>query len=87
MVAFPLLVAASGLWFRVRLVWFSTVLAAVAYCALICTAVPPLGEGGDWHHHLIFVVALVILGTATAYQVWRVRALSQYYERRPLAGD
>lgn len=84
-VAFPLLVAASGLWFRVRLVWFNTALAALAYSALTSTADPPPEEVGTWHHHLIFVMALVAVGTATAYQVWRVRALSRYYERRPLA--
>ncbi len=85
-VAFPLLVATSGLWFRVRLVWFSTVLAALAYSVLTSTAEPPTEEAGLWHHHLIFVAALVMVGAATAYQVWRVRALSRYYERRPLVG-
>jgi serine/threonine-protein kinase len=86
-VAFPLLVATSGLWFRVRLVWFSTALAGLAYAALTGTAAPPAEEAGLWHHHLIFVAALVLIGTATAYQVRRVRALSRYYERRPITGD
>ena len=36
------------------------------------------------HRHLIFVVGLVVLGSVVAYQVNRVRALSRYYERRPL---
>jgi tRNA A-37 threonylcarbamoyl transferase component Bud32 len=85
-VAFPLLIATAGLWFRVRLVWFSTALAAVAYTLLTATAQPPSEEGGLWHHHLIFVAALLMVGTVTAYQVWRVRALSRYYERRPLPG-
>ena len=85
-VAFPLLIATAGLWFRVRLVWFSTALAAVAYTLLTATAQPPSEEAGLWHHHLIFVAALLMVGTVTAYQVWRVRALSRYYERRPLPG-
>ena len=37
-VGYPLLVAASGLWFRVRLVWFTTLLAEAAYGALLLDA-------------------------------------------------
>lgn len=85
-VAFPLLVATSGLWFRVRLVWYTTALASLAYSALTIAADPPDEEVGMWHHHLIFVAALAMVGAATAYQVWRVRALSRYYERWPLGG-
>ena len=46
-----------------------------------------LADGGRIngpHRHLIFVVGLLVLGSMVAYQVNRVRALSRYYERRPL---
>jgi hypothetical protein len=36
----------------------------------------------DEGRHAFYLVALVILGAITAYQVSRVRALSRYYERR-----
>ncbi len=34
LVGYPLLIAASGLWWRVRLVWVTTLLALAAYGAL-----------------------------------------------------
>ena len=46
-VGYPLLVAASGLWFRVRLVWFTTALAEAAYGLLVLDARP---RGSLWQH-------------------------------------
>jgi serine/threonine-protein kinase len=84
-VGFPALVATSGLWFRVRLVWFMTALCAAAYLALLWDAkVPgePLHE--PLYRHIILLVVLVGLGFVVAYQVKRIRALSRYYEHRHL---
>jgi serine/threonine-protein kinase len=88
-IGYPLLVAASGLWFRVRLVWFTTLVAEVAYAALVLDYVLrglPEHSILDFHlnHHVIFMVGLAVLGFVMAYQVQRVRALSRYYEHRPL---
>jgi serine/threonine-protein kinase len=80
LVCYPLVVGGAGLWFRTGLVWFTTAAAAVAYAVLIL-AQPP---SGLWHHHVLFLIALAVLGVAVAYQVRRVRALSRYYEQRPL---
>jgi serine/threonine-protein kinase len=83
-VGYPVLVAASGLWFRVPLVWFTTGVTAAAYAALIFGLPTPLGGLHEPHHHFIFLVALSVLGALVAYQVYRIRALSRYYENRPL---
>ncbi len=82
---FPGLVAASGLWFRERLVWFMCALSIVAYLwlMLFLTLVgPPLRE--PLFRHIILLVVLVVLGVVVAYQVKRIRALSRYYEHRQL---
>ena len=36
------------------------------------------------HKHAIFLVGLVLLAFMTSYQVYRVRALSRFYEHRRL---
>src|SRR5262249_51443824 len=84
LVTFPTLIAASGLWFRVALVWFTTALCEVSYAFLI---VYHLANGDvikTPHQIVIVAVTVVAVGFVIAYQVQRVRALSRYYERRPL---
>jgi hypothetical protein len=84
LVAYPCLIVASGLWFRVALVWWTTALSVLSYLVLLTQAL----LGGETiqapHRNVIYVVALVTVGFVTAYQVKRVRALSRYYENRPL---
>jgi serine/threonine-protein kinase len=78
---YALLVAGAGLWFRLRLVWFTTAMAEVAFGLLV------LSSGRDHiypHHAILFAVFLAVLGYVVAYQVRRVRALSRHYEHRPL---
>jgi len=87
-VGYPLLIVASGLWFRVRFVWFMTSLSLVSYSILIwdfyCRR-PELQANFDdrFQRHVIFVVALVVLASAVAYLVDRVRTLSSFYGARP----
>jgi serine/threonine-protein kinase len=87
MIGYPLLIVASGLWFRVRLVGLMTVLSLLSYAVLVVDyyavrtwlkVEPPL----DSDDHVYFVVGLIAMGAAVAYQVQRVRALSRFYERR-----
>jgi serine/threonine-protein kinase len=80
-----LLVIASGLWFRERLVWLTTGMAVVAYALLVMV----VGFEGSLapespYRHVVFAAALAVSGVITGYQVKRVRALSLYYEHRPL---
>ncbi|SIO66591.1 serine/threonine protein kinase [Singulisphaera sp. GP187] len=85
LVGYPLLIAASGLWSRARLVWFTTALAEIGYLLLFLD---------HWHHPSwassraqypnIFMAALAVTGFVVARQVKRMWALSHYYEHRPL---
>jgi tRNA A-37 threonylcarbamoyl transferase component Bud32 len=80
-----LLVAASGLWFREHLVWVTTAMAVAAYGALAVNAgLFRTVQVESPYRHVVFVAALAVSGLITGYQVKRVRALSQYYETRPL---
>ena len=80
-----LLVGASGLWFRERLVGFTTILALASYASLgLVAARVGTGAGDFAHQHLLFLTLLTIMGLIIGYQVKRVRALSLYYEHRPL---
>jgi serine/threonine protein kinase len=84
LVGYPLLIAASGLWFRVRLVWLTTLLSEAAYATLAFDAsargVP--GDRPQWSN--IFMAALAVTGFIVAHQVRRLWALSFYYEHRPM---
>lgn len=81
LVIYPLLITASGLWFQVRLVWVTTVTTAVGLLVLVWMK-PELAE--PLHYPLLVLTVLAAVGAATAYQVKRVRALSRFYERRPV---
>jgi serine/threonine-protein kinase len=84
-VGYLVLVVAAGLWFRVGLVWFTTLLAEAAYAVLVVDAaargVP--GVRDQWPN--IFMAAVAVTGFVVAHQVRRLWALSSYYERRPVA--
>lgn len=77
---YPLLIAASGLWFRVRMVWFMMSLCLAAFGVLVVlnpwnAPVPP-------HYPVLIAAMLLIVGMIVAYQVRRVRVLSRYFEQR-----
>jgi len=83
LVGYPLLIVGSGLWFRVRFVWFMTVLSLLSYGVLVIDFYcwrPELHAavqaGPD--RHVIFGVALLVLGAVVAYLVHRVRTLSRF---------
>jgi eukaryotic-like serine/threonine-protein kinase len=81
--SFVVLIATSGLWFRVPVVGLTTVLAIVGYGLLLGA------EFNQAHHleqvnwHIAFLVLLSLTAGAVAYQVHRVKALSRFYRRRP----
>jgi serine/threonine-protein kinase len=90
LVGYPLLIAASGLWWRVRLVWVTTLLATVAYVWLYVDAALAWRDGHlawrpspDLQHPNIFLAGLLLTGYVVARQVKRILLLSQYYEHRP----
>lgn len=85
LVGYALLIAASGLFFRVRLVWFMTLSCVLGYAALLELR-QRLYSGGaieeaPWQYPILFAVVLTVLGMVIAYQVFRVRVLNRYYRR------
>jgi serine/threonine-protein kinase len=81
-VGYPLLIAASGLWFRVPLVWFTTALAAASYSGLYLAARFVHRSEMPRQYPNIYLAALVVTGFVVARQVKRILALSTYYENR-----
>ncbi len=83
-VGYPLLIAASGLWYRVQLVWLTTIFAMSAYGLLVIDKLmfAPYWKSAQFPN--IFLAALAVNGFVVARQVKRIRALSSYYERRPI---
>jgi len=84
-VAFAALIVASGLWFHVPTVAYTTALSVAAYVALIAfdrfaaRSVP--GPVHKYHHY--YIIALAAIGVMVTFLVLRVRALVQLYERKP----
>ena len=83
LVGYPLLIVASGLWFRVRFVWFITMLSLCSYGIVVLDFYrwrPGLQASFNAvrQRHVIFAVALVVLGSLVAYLVHRVRTLSDF---------
>jgi serine/threonine-protein kinase len=83
LVGYPFLIAASGLWFQVHLVWFTTICCEAAYILLLL-ATPNFPVMYMAHYHVIVIVTLAVEGFVVAYQVQRIRVLNRYYENRPL---
>jgi eukaryotic-like serine/threonine-protein kinase len=87
LVGYALIIVGSALWFRVRFVWFTTLLSLLSYGVLMIDyyywrpdklgAVIQLTVD----RHVIFAVALIVLGSMVAYLVRRVRTLSNFYGR------
>ena len=88
LVGYPLLVAGSGLWFRVRFVWFMTALALVSYAILVLDfyrwrpAEFRAAYDPGPTHHVMFALALVVLACIVSYLVHRVRVLSKFCGRQ-----
>jgi len=85
---YPLLIVGSGLWFRVRFVWYITALSLASYAVLVFDYYyrrPELQKvlQPGFDRHVIFAVSLVVLAGVVAYLVHRVRALSSYYGEKP----
>ncbi|NUQ62246.1 MAG: serine/threonine protein kinase [Pirellulales bacterium] len=86
-VGYPLLIVGSGLWFRVRFVWFMTALSLASYGVLVVEFYywsPELQRNFDRapDRHVVFIVAMLVTAAVVAYLVDRVRALSSYFGQR-----
>lgn len=81
LIAYPLIMVASGLWFREQIVGLVTAGSILSFGALLLLSKEPIER---YHHYALYAISLGVLGFMVGFQVKRVRALSQYYERRPL---
>jgi eukaryotic-like serine/threonine-protein kinase len=72
---YPVLIAASGLWSKVRVVAFTTALAMIGYVVLIAESWAKGRPIGYRYAHIDFIAALALMALITAHQVRRVRAL------------
>jgi serine/threonine-protein kinase len=73
---YALLIAASGLWNRIRLVWFTTAMSMFGYAVLVCINWLRDGPVDSNHYPNIILPGLVVLGFLIGQQVRRIRALS-----------
>jgi serine/threonine-protein kinase len=80
-IGYPLLVAASGLWLRESLVWF-TLGCAVAGYGGATVIMYTTGYDQQLHRHVIFLAGLVTLAFLVLHFVQRFRALSRFYDRK-----
>jgi serine/threonine-protein kinase len=85
-VGYLLVIAASGLWFRVRFVWFITLLSLLSYGVLVIDFYywrPEryLGMYAGFDRHVSFAIAMLVQGSVVGYLVRRVRTLSNFYGR------
>jgi serine/threonine-protein kinase len=83
-VGYPLLIAASGLWCEIRLVWFTTALAVAGYglIQLLGSRVSPVPPSPTYPN--IVIAAMLVTGFVVARQVKRIWAISAYYDKRPV---
>jgi tRNA A-37 threonylcarbamoyl transferase component Bud32 len=77
---YPVLIAASALWSRTRVVAFTTMLAMIAYVVLIAEGWASGKPIGPRYGHLDFLAGLVLMGFIASYQARRVRALGRLIE-------
>jgi serine/threonine-protein kinase len=73
---FPMLIAAAGLWNRVRLVWITTAASILGYSALALDAWLRAAPRNSNHHPDIILTELAVTGLIVAQQVRRIRALT-----------
>ncbi|WP_169978575.1 serine/threonine-protein kinase [Tautonia rosea] len=78
-IGYPLLIALSGLWSRVSLVWLATSLAMGGYGILALSQSSSLAT--ENHSPGIILTALIVVGVAVAHLVRRLNAFIFFYEK------
>jgi serine/threonine-protein kinase len=86
-VGYPLLIAASALWFHVRFVSFMTALSLASYGILVLdfyawrTCLQTHFDT-SYSRHILFALSLVVLGAVVSSLVERLRMLNKFYGRQ-----
>jgi hypothetical protein len=76
-IAFPLVVVVSGLFLRVNLVAFSTILSLISFEIVFLTR----QESGEFAHYgFVGAAAIVVIGTVVGLMVHRIRLLNRLFE-------
>jgi serine/threonine-protein kinase len=75
---YGLIVAMSGVWLHVRLVWFATGAALTGYTVAVAAAAAGTGLTASVHHHVIAGITLAVLGGVVAHQVRSARLLRRF---------
>ncbi len=84
LILYPILLAASGLWFQINLVWTVTVITLFSYGFLIGHAHffrPEIEIHFD--HHIVFLASIFSIGFLISLLVRRLELLLSYGRRRP----
>lgn len=81
-ICYPFLIVATGLWVNIRLVKFTTMINIIGYVFLVVDAILRKSLTQPFHHHVIFIILLLVLGYVVIYQIRRIRALNRYVEQR-----
>ncbi|QDU59255.1 Serine/threonine-protein kinase PrkC [Planctomycetes bacterium Pan216] len=84
LVAYPLMIVGSGLWFRRSVVWWTTGLTIASY--LVVAWLRPIGLDRS-EYHFLFIVGLLMMGFVLVYQVRRVRLLGSHLDQLRAAED
>jgi eukaryotic-like serine/threonine-protein kinase len=79
---YPLMIAWSGLWSRVRLVWLTTALCIAGYATLIAGA-KDWTTGTTNHDPNVVIAVLLVMGYVTALQAERAYVLRSVHARQP----
>jgi len=77
-VVYPMLIAASGLFFQESLVLFMTSVSLVSYAAFLWMCPD---EAVRAHYPMIFAAILIVIGVVISHQVRRLRTLSRHFDR------
>lgn len=80
-VGYPVLITGAALWFKIRLVWFMTLVCVLSYGALWFLN-PTLNVSVPSHYPMIVAAMLVVIGANVSYQVYRFKLLDRVYHRR-----
>jgi hypothetical protein len=84
-VGYPVLITGAALWFKIRLVWFMTLVCVLSYGTLWLLN-PTLNVAVPSHYLLIVAAMLVVIGANVSYQVYRFKLLDRVYHRRGEGG-
>ena len=80
LVGYPMMIAASGLFYRARFVVFVTLLCLLGFVFLWTTVLSPQSIRTDFC--IIYMMGLVVVGLCLVSMIRRIRGLAEYFDER-----